>query len=278
MQKYDNKLRDTSFRDYDEYMQFVFNCVNTALDQYIDVMKTTYASEQGGYKSILYPDIEIAGDTCRNQIERFYTGDEADQDTDKDAGQEDLEAEDENGDSDESEDSEVDDELMALLGAFSVKSEEPKKSSSAGSREDSAMSLREKLEYIDDRAAATIENGIPLPFYTLTKKLKFEPFTVFCFACGILSSTQTDYAGVFQIVNENGNLSAPTIESAAKLYFGESFSVTTAYGDMSACLEQLMPILHLEVRESMPFSTVVSPDKRMIDFLFGRHPLRRDEN
>ena len=55
MQKYDNKLRDTSFRDYDEYMQFVFNCVNTALDQYIDVMKTTYASEQGGYKSILYP-------------------------------------------------------------------------------------------------------------------------------------------------------------------------------------------------------------------------------
>ena len=282
MQKYDNKLRDTSFRDYDEYMQFVFNCVNTALDQYIDVMKTTYASEQGGYKSILYPDIEIAGDTCRNQIERFYAGDEADQDTDqdadKDAVQEDLEAENETGDSDESEDSEVDDELMALLGAFSVKSEEPKKSSSAGSREDAAMSLREKLEYIDDRAASTIENGIPLPFYTLTKKLKFEPFTVFCFACGILSSTQTDYAGVFQIINENANLSSPTIESAAKVFYGKKYSITGAYGDMSTCLEQLLPLLPLDVMKSMPFSTVVSPDKRVIDCLFGRNPDKLDED
>ena len=52
-------------------------------------------------------------------------------------------------------------------------------------------------------------------------KLKFEPFTLFCFACGILSSTQTDYAGVFQIVNENANLSAPTIESAAKVFYGK---------------------------------------------------------
>ena len=74
MQKYDSKLENTPFQDYDEYMQYIFHCVNTALDRYIDGMKATYANEQGGYKSILYPDIEIAGDTCRNQIERFYTG------------------------------------------------------------------------------------------------------------------------------------------------------------------------------------------------------------
>jgi len=123
MQKYDSNLRNKPFKDYDEYMQYVFNCVNTALDQYIDVMKSTYANEQGGYKSILYPDIEIAGDTCRNQVERFYSdGDSAGESTAPKT--EDEEAEEEN----EAE-GVVDEELMALLGAFSVErdSAKPKK-------------------------------------------------------------------------------------------------------------------------------------------------------
>ncbi|MCR4591058.1 MAG: ATP-binding protein, partial [Lachnospiraceae bacterium] len=96
--------------------------------------------------------------------------------------------------------------------------------------------------------------------------------------CGILSSTQTDYASVFQIVNENANLSAPTIESAAKVFYGDHFSITGAYGDMSTCLEQLLPVLSLQVMKSMPFSTVVSPDKRVIDCLFGRNPNKLDED
>ncbi|MCD8326437.1 MAG: hypothetical protein LUC90_07075, partial [Lachnospiraceae bacterium] len=40
----------------------------------------------------------------------------------------------------------------------------------------------------------------------------------------------------------------------------------------------LLPLLSLNVSGSMPFSTVVSPDKRVIDFLFGKNPLRLDEN
>ena len=108
--------------------------------------------------------------------------------------------------------------------------------------------------------------------------MNMDTFTIFCFAGGILASTQTDYASVFQVINENGNLSAPTIESAGKLYFGKEFSISSSYGDMSACLEQLMPILDLRVQGNMPFSTVVSPDKRMIDYLFGKHPMRLDEN
>ena len=270
MQKYDSKLKDTPFLDYDEYMQYVFHCVNTALDQYIDVMKTTYASEQGGYKSILYPDIEIAGDTCRNQIERFYSGEASDISV--------PEKEVEGFEEEDTEEEPVDDELMSLLGAFSVKRDEPKKSTASFGSEDAGLSLKDKLAYIEGRAAATVESGIPLPFYTLTHKLGFEPFTVFCFACGILSSTQTDYAGVFQIINENANLSSPTIESAAKVFYGKKYSITGAYGDMSTCLEQLLPLLPLDVMKSMPFSTVVSPDKRVIDCLFGRNPDKLDED
>ena len=275
MQKYDSKLRGTPFSDYDEYMQYVFNCVNTALDQYIDVMKTTYASEQGGYKSILYPDIEIAGDTCRNQIERFYSGDATGEIS---AEEEVEEAEDAEEDAEEEADDEVDDELMSLLGAFSVQRDEPKKETPSYSSADTKLSLADKMIYIEERAAATVESGIPLPFYSLTRKLNFEPFTVFCFACGILSSTQTDYAGVFQIINENANLSSPTIESAAKVFYGKQYSITGAYGDMSTCLEQLLPLLPLDVMKSMPFSTVVSPDKRVIDCLFGRNPDKLDED
>ena len=105
-----------------------------------------------------------------------------------------------------------------------------------------------------------------------------RPFALFTFASGVLSSTQTDYAGIFQIINENGNLSSPTIESAAKIYFGPNYSITGAYGEMSECLEALLPILDLKVVSSMPFSTVISPDKRIIDYLFGKDPMRLDEN
>ena len=271
MQKYDSQLRDTPFKDYDEYMQYVFNCVNTALDQYIEVMKTMYASEQGGYKSVLYPDIEIAGDTCRIQIERFYNDGEMPDSSDEDKEEEFQE--------EESDEPEMDDELISLLGAFSATDDEPeKKAQSALYEEEGQMSLWERLAFIEERAALTVEQGTALPFYALTQKLKFEPFTVFCFACGILSSTQTDYAGVFQIINENGNLSSPTIESAAKVFYGKEYSITGAYGDMSTCLEQLMPLLPLSVMKSMPFSTVGSPDKRVIDCLFGRDPDKLDED
>ena len=279
MERYDSKYKDQPFKDYDEYMQYIFNSVNMALDQYIDVMKTTYASDQGGYKSILYPDIEIAGDTCRNKVEQFYQEegaeyDELSDDTDAEEGEEEGE-----GEAEDASESDVDNELMALLGAFSASEDtSKKKEKKSGSGAGAKLPIREKLAYIDERARITVESGIPLPFYTLAHKLGFEPFTLFCFACGILSSTQTDYAGVFQIINENANLSSPTIESAAKVFYGKSYSITGAYGDMSTCLEQMLPVLPLQVMKSMPFSTVVSPDKRVIDCLFGRNPDKLDED
>ncbi|MCR5093422.1 MAG: ATP-binding protein [Lachnospiraceae bacterium] len=267
----------TPFKDYGEYMDHVFYVVNLALDSYLASMKIVYAAGNGGYKNVLYPDLEIAGDVCKEKLEQFKLR-SASSGADGGAAEEEEAAEEDSlfGD--------MDAELLELLGGFGGDVEEDTSSTpkaaaeSSGGGSSEGMGLEELLKNTQERARATVAAGTPLPFFELTDKLEFEPFTVFCYACGILSSTQTDYSGVFQIVNENGGLSAPTIESAAKLYFGDRFSITAAYGDMSACLEQLLPILRLDVRESMPFSTVISPDKRVIDFLFGRHPLKPDEN
>lgn len=252
--KFDRSFAETPFRDYGEYMEYLFACVNLAMEEHLTQMKRVFATGQGGYKNVLYPDLEVAADICAERIERFRFIEEDTLDM-------------------QEEDSGLSEELLSLFGSFA---EETAPAAAEAAKETETPETR--LAYIAQRAEATLEAGISLPFYTLCRKLEMDPFTVFCFACGILASTQTDYAGVYQVINENGGLSAPTIESAAKLYFGSAFTIAGAYGDMSACLEQLMPVLNLRVQGNMPFSTVVSPDKRMIDFLFGKHPLRLDEN
>ncbi len=265
MGRFDESLRGEPFAGYGEYMDYVFACVNIGVDAYLTELKQIFATGQGGYKNVLYPDIEVAHDVCRDQMERFRSAD---------APAAEPEAAEQMP--------ELDPDLMDLLSAFSLDAD-----NASGASDDQtegaadggdAMSLSEMLSYIEERAELTAAAGIRLPFHEICAKLSFEPFTVFCFACGILSSTQTDYAGIFQIINENGNLSSPTIEAAAKLFFGKRFSITNAFGDMSVCLEQLTPILNLNVLGNMPFSTLVSPDKRIIDFLFGRNPDLLDEN
>ncbi len=304
MGSYEKDRNEKPFKDYTEYMQYMFDCVNGCLDAYISKMKVTFANGEGGYKNVLYPDIELAGDACKNRLqasykERFGEGDggeggsatatATEDDEDAEAMANDLFGGlfGDSGDSDSDEESEddIDDDLMRLLGNFASDNpvEEDHEEVAATQvwdeiDKDTKIPVLERLAIIDQRAELTLEEGIELPFYELCKRLKFEPFTKFCFACSILASTQTDYAGVFHIVNENSMLSAPTIESAAKVFFGTAYSITGAYGDMSACLEQLIPVLPLQVQNSMPFSTVVSPDKRIIDFLFGRNPLLLDEN
>lgn len=285
MGRYSEELKTKAFEDYNEYMEYIFDCVNTGIDGYITKMKEMYASGDGGYKNVLYPDIEVASDTCRVKIEQFYGGDSDDSDDDDDLFSDGEEDGEEEYEEDEEYDVSENDDLLSLLGSFGAGGSEEDEFSGGSSSDLAAeavsvsdLSLSDRLSYIAERAELTIEEGTPLPFYELCKKLEFEPFTVFCFACGILSSTQTDYAGVFSIINENANLSAPTIESAAKVFYGDHFSITGAYGDMSTCLEQLLPVLSLDVMKSMPFSTVVSPDKRVIDCLFGRNPDKLDED
>lgn len=254
--KFSESLKGQPFGGYSEYMDYLFACVNTRMDQYLEEMKGLFASGQGGYKNVLYPDLEIAHTMCQEKIHGFSMEKQTQTEADGEADGEGL-----NG------------ELLALLGEFAAEI-----GNAESGQKQKLPDTGEMLAFIDARAERTLETGTALPFYSLCKKMEFEPFTVFCFACGILASTQTDYAGVFQVINENGSLPAPTIESAARLYYGSSFSITGAYGDMSVGLEQLQPILDLRINGSMPFSTVVTPDKRVIDFLFGKKPMQLDEN
>ena len=276
------------FANYNEYMACMFATVNDSMDTYIESMKSVFANEQGGYKNVLYPDIEIAHDLCKEQVSKFYLkmSEVAEQymngtRQEEEEKEEDLEEElldDLFSDSDGGlfGDDSLNDSLSGLFGEDEQIDSEQIESTMR--KEAKQISSYEKILHLNARADATLEAGISLPFYEVCKKLNYEPFTIFCSICGILSSTQTSYAGIYQVINENGSMSAPTIESAAKLYYGKDYSITGAYSEMSVCLEQLMPILDLQVQKNMPFSTFVSPDKRVIDFLFGRDPLRVDES
>ncbi len=291
-EKTKNDLAEISkkpFDSYNDYMACMFAIVNDSMDVYIEEMKSVFANEQGGYKNVLYPDIEIAHDLCKEQVSKFYLkmsemgedyilgnglGEQA-----EDAGEDEdflddlfggMDGDDLFGGSDfgdlvsdsSDEKPQIDVEQIEHIMRQSAKK----------------FTTRQKVEHLNTRAESTLAAGLSLPFYEVCKKLDYEPFTIFCLVCGILSSTQTSYASIYQVINENGNMSAPTIESAAKLYYGKEFSITGAYSEMSVCLEQLQPILDLQMQRNMPFSTFVSPDKRIIDFLFGRDPLRVDEN
>ncbi len=258
-----------AFSGYDEYMRHVFHCVNLCLSAYLDNMKLTFANGQGGFKNVLYPDLEIASDSCNEQLvkyEQTYGVVTEEKEEEEDIEQDDIDA-----------------ELLELLGAFSEAPEDDADEDTGGSTGGTGkrfvgFDISERLRWIEACGRKTAETGVSMPFFELTQKLEMRPFALFTFAGGVLSSTQTDYAGIFQIVNENGGLSSPTIESAAKVYFGPNYSITGAYGEMSECLEALLPILDLKVIPSMPFSTVISPDKRIIDYLFGKDPMRLDEN
>ena len=233
------ELMDKPFASYDELMENLFACVNTGLDEYLAGMKLTFATGQGGYKNVLYPDLEVAHDICRDKMRAFSAKEEA--------------AASENGETEEAEE-EIeegeDDDLMSLLSGFAEKPA-VEASTEENVKQEASKTLPEIMEYIMSRAEASVDAGVRMPFYELCKKQQFEPFTVFCFAAAVLSSTQTDYAGVFQVINENGSLSAPTIESAAKLFYGKEFSITGVYADMSVCLEQLLPVFDLRVMPSM---------------------------
>ncbi len=272
------------FESYDEYMKHIFDCVNRSLYAYLEQMKVTFSNGQGGFKNVLYPDLEIAADAALDHVIRF------EKDRKNTQGQEEPSTGENSAGEEADEDMDLDADLAELLGAFGSDDSDEEDTAAAGPGSDPfgdeegtgdadlTAPPTERILKIQERAKAAAEAGVNMPFYDLCVKMAFDPFTIFCFACGILSSTQTDYAGIFQIINENGNLASPTIESAGRLYYGEKYSITGAYGDMSVCLEQLLPVLDLRVIPSMPFSTPVSPDKRIIDFLFGKDPMKLDEN
>ena len=180
----------------------------------------------------MYPDIEIAHELCSESIYKFFHG--------TDSEEEEMQELDEA----------FDDELRSILDDFGSYDEEEDDNGLEDDDEEAeeeqkkaGMTVENMFSFIDARLSVTNTDKVKLPFYELCKKLELGHFSVFALAAAILSSTQTSYASVFQVVNENGNLVAPTVESAGRMYFGDSYSITTAYSEMSVCLEKLLPIM-----------------------------------
>lgn len=281
--KFDGKNRTIPFRDYEEYMDYLFTCVNVRLEAHIRGLMEKYDAGQGKYKNVLYPDIEIAYDLCSRKIGEFIRKTEENGNRrarecgegSRDAGRKDFPAPGMLPLEEEASLGEAGDGMEAQLEALLEEFGEKETGKASGGNEKN-LTAAEMLSFIDDRLAVT--DTEEFRFHELCKRQRFDPFTVFALACSLLSSTQTSYASVFQIVNENGSQNAPTVESAGRLYFGDRFSITGSYGEMSVCLEQLLPVLDLKGNAGMPFSAVLAPDKRLIDYLFGREPYRPDEN
>lgn len=255
--------RETPFQSYGEYTDCLFACVDYQLSGYIDNLMGLFASDNGGFKNILYPDIEVARELCEKHLADFSlkagggSGGMAsplEEAPDLPDGLEGLEGF-----------GELED-LFSSFAGESVTEAVP------------AMTVEEMLACIDHRASLTDPEQVYMPLYQLCRKCGFSPFTTFAFACGVLSSTQTNYASIFQVVNQNGSLSAPTVESAGRVFFGEAFAITTAFGAMSKALEELESVLPMRINDAMPFTTVLSPDKRLIDYLFSNDPMRIDQN
>lgn len=243
-------LRETPFPNYHAYTAHLFACADLQLAEYIKAMMPLFSNGQGGFKNVLYPDIELAKDLCEKRLFDFVRPASS------------------TAEPEPAIELPSDEELEALFSDFSTTAPVPVDAAPA-------MSVADRLAWIADRAAHTTEASLPLA--RLCEKLHLSPFTTFCLTVSILSATQTSYATVFQIVNQNSSLSAPTFESAAKVFFGEAFDIATAYPAMSEAVEQLSPILSLRIPPALPFSVPITPDKRLIDFFFGAHPERAEE-
>lgn len=177
------------YTSYNEYMSCMFAAVNDSMDAYIEEMKSVFANEQGGYKNVLYPDIEIAHDLCKEQVSKFYlkmsevtedyingTGmeageaDESDEDFIDDLFG-DLDGDDLFGGSD------LDDALSGMFdGGQQMDAEHIEHAMRQKARE---LSVYDKILHLNKRAEVTLESGIALPFYEVCRKLAYEPFTIF---------------------------------------------------------------------------------------------------
>lgn len=256
--------RGRPFLDYEEYTKYLFYLVNDRLSAYLEQMKQLYATGDGNYKNVLYPDLEVACDLCaRNliQVPGLPVGA-----VEGVAQEEGIPEED------------IPDELAGLLAEFSGAMGADAAGAGEEAESEPEPDLKDCFSWLRERGSQTVAAGISLPLYELAEKLGLSDFAMFTLSCAVLASTQTSYAAVFQVMGQNGGVSAPTIETAARAFWGSKFTITEAFGQMSAALEQLVLVIDTIVNPNLPFSTVISLDKRMIDYCFGNDPMRPDEN
>ena len=145
--KFRQELREVPFESYAEYMDYVFASVNVRMTDYIQGLMGKYATGQGQFKNVMYPDIEIAYNLCNDNVVNFFRDEEE-------------------ADADEIQDdtlSEMDDELQALLGEFSAEVQEQDEDDVDSA--DKRLGAEEMLSFIEARIAIT--EADKYPFYQL---------------------------------------------------------------------------------------------------------------
>src|SRR5574344_1426891 len=107
---------DKPFESYAEYMDYLYACVNSCMYEYINSLKDVFATGQGDYKNVMYPDIEIASDTCERGVLKF-SGSSADMSSENSSSEltDLMGGKSENGEGDSTEEN---DELSELLKNF----------------------------------------------------------------------------------------------------------------------------------------------------------------
>ncbi|MCI9376686.1 MAG: hypothetical protein HFF85_09830, partial [Oscillibacter sp.] len=68
MDFFDLDRRQQPFASYQDYTNHLFTCVNLQLSAYIQRLMALFAKDSGGFKNVLYPDIEVARDLCEQQL------------------------------------------------------------------------------------------------------------------------------------------------------------------------------------------------------------------
>ncbi|MEG1764978.1 MAG: hypothetical protein RR227_07220, partial [Oscillospiraceae bacterium] len=150
------------FESYQQYSDYLFACVDLQLSSYISGLMRLFVNDNGGFKNVIYPDIEIAHDLCEKQIAEFS-----------------LKAAPEAPEAAPAKSPSLGNDLDELFSDFT---ERPSDIPSAESAEESAtLSASRCMEYVAKRAAL-MDEALPMPLYKLFKKLEFSPFTIFCFA------------------------------------------------------------------------------------------------
>ena len=218
MQKFNIEDKDKPFESYDEFMRYLFSCVDVRIKEQIKVMQQDYASDRGGYRNVMYPDLETAEIKNQKRYDEFFH-EKAKSEEESDFDEEDSDFQDEFDDS-------IPSDLLDLLGSFSNDEDDEEEADSEASID---MDISEMITYIMERGRLSREQGMILPFLNITEKLNYTNFAVFCFTASILSSLQTDYATIFQVINQNSGLPVPTIESAAKIYYGSDCDYPVEY-------------------------------------------------
>ena len=148
--------RGKPYDSYEAYTAQLFACVDLQLTAYIERLMDLFAQGSGGFKNVLYPDIEVAHDLCRKHLEDIALR------TDRGAPAAD-------------EEQAEDDDLAALFGALSDERTDD---------QEQVPDVEELLGYVAGRAAATDLRQVPMPLYQLCAKLDFIEFgnaATFCF-------------------------------------------------------------------------------------------------